>query len=161
MKKLIFFGMLLLVPVVLLKAQVPDTSQLFQTLKKHDSIFFERGFNQCDLEFLDKAIHKDLRFYHDQSGVQDKHTFFENTKKSICAATLKKPIRKVDEKSLEVFPLYKNGVLYGAIQNGIHHFYQREPGKEDVHSGNAKFTHLYVLENGQWLLLEVLSFDHK
>jgi len=31
-----------------------------------------------------------------------------------------------------VFPLYNNGALYGAIQHGIHNFFIREAGKEDV-----------------------------
>ena len=74
----------------------------------------------------------DLKFYHDQSGFQDRNAFFENTRKYICADLKKKPIRKVESSSLEVFPLYDNGELYGAIQNGIHHFYLRENDKEDV-----------------------------
>jgi hypothetical protein len=39
--------------------------------------------------------------------------------------------------------------------------YIREKNKVDVHTSRAKFTHLYLLENGNWLLKEVvLSFDH-
>ncbi len=44
----------------------------------------------------------------------------------------KKPIRKVDAESLDVFPLYSDGKLYGAIQTGIHHFYIREKDKKDL-----------------------------
>lgn len=151
---------LVLVATTISKAQEAKTSELFLTLKKVDSTFFERGFNQCDLDFIDKAIHKDLMFYHDKSGIQDRKTFFENTKKYLCSDTNKKPIRKVIAESLEVFPLYDNGVLYGAIQSGIHDFYIREPNKEDVLTGSAKFTHLYLLVDGQWILREVFSFDH-
>jgi len=143
-----------------LNAQVNIDSPLFIELKKQDSTFFERSFNQCDLEYLEKAIHKDLIFYHDQSGIQNREKFIENTKKYICSDPNKKPIRKVEEQSLEVFPLYNNGILYGAIQRGIHNFYIREPNKEDIQTSRAKFTHLYVLENRNWLLKEVLSFDH-
>jgi hypothetical protein len=59
------------------------------------------------------------------------------------------------------FSPYVNNKLYGAIQNGIHHFYRREKGKDDQHTNIAKFTHVYLLENGKWWLKEVLSFDHK
>lgn len=142
------------------EAQTDKNSKLFIELKKQDSIFFERGFNQCDLEYLTTHIFDDLKFYHDQSGIQDKKLFLENTRKYICANPNQKPIRKVDEKSLEVFPLYNNGNLYGAIQSGIHDFYIRETNKEDLHTSHAKFTHLWLLENGNWLLKEVLSFDH-
>ena len=145
----------------LASGQVAKTSEIFVTLKKQDSIFFERSFNLCDLEYLNKAVHNDLIFYHDQSGIQTRDVFIENTKKYICDDTIRKPIRKVVEESLEVFPMYNNGVLYGAIQTGIHDFYIREKNKADVHTSRAKFTHLYLLENGDWLLKEVLSFDHK
>ena len=153
------FLILLLVPL-LVKAQVNIDSDLFRVLEIQDSIFFERGFNQCDLEYLDAHITDDLKFYHDQSGFQDKNAFFENTQKYICSNSGPKPIRKVDANSLEVFPLYNNGKLYGAIQKGVHHFYLREKDKDDVWTSTAKFTHVWVIENETWKLSEVLSFDH-
>ena len=144
----------------LAKGQLAKNSELFQSLKKQDSIFFERSFNLCDLEYLNKAIHKDLIFFHDQGGIQNRNDFLENTRKNICSNPNQKPIRKLEENSLQVFPLYNNGKLYGAIQSGIHNFYIREPNKEDVPTSKAKFTHVWLLENGDWLLKEVLSYDH-
>jgi hypothetical protein len=152
---------LLLFTINFTYSQVAKNSELFVTLKQHDSIFFERGFNQCDFAYLNQAIHNDLRFYHDQGGFQNRAQFLENTKKYICGDTSKKPIRKVVVESLEVFPLYNNGVLYGAIQTGIHNFYIREKNKADVFTSRAKFMHLYVLENDLWLLKEVLSYNHE
>ena len=112
------------------------------------------------MDYLNKAIHKDLLFFHDQRGIQTKAGFLDNTKNNICANPNQKPIRKVEENSLDVFPLYNDGKLYGAIQSGIHNFYIRERNKEDIHTSRAKFTHVWLLENGKWLLKEVLSFDH-
>lgn len=143
------------------QAQVAKTSALFLTLQQQDSIFFERGFNQCDMAYLEKHVAQAFTFYHDKSGIQDRTAFFENTRKYICSNAEQKPIRKVDRNSLEVFPLYQDGHLYGAIQQGIHHFYIRSPHQQDVHTGTAKFSHVWVLENEQWILKEVLSFDHQ
>jgi hypothetical protein len=143
------------------QCQVAKDSELFITMKKQDSIFFEKCFNQCDLEFLKKSTHADFRFYHDQGGLQDRAVFLERVKNNICSDATNKPIRKVVPESLEVFPLYSDGVLYGVIQNGVHQFYRRQKGKDDVLTSTAKFTHVYVLDNGKWLLKEVLSFDHK
>ena len=140
--------------------QLDKGSDLFKELKKQDSIFFERGFNQCDLGYLNAHIAHNLKFYHDQSGFQDRKAFFENTEKYICSNPGKKPIRKLETGSLTVFPLYNNGILYGAIQSGIHHFYIRESGKEDVMTSTAKFTSVWVKENNIWKLSEVLSYDH-
>ena len=135
-------------------------SRLFQTLKEQDHFLFERGFNQCDLEYLQKVVHQDLTFFHDQGGIQYRQDFFESTKNNICSTPVQKPIRKLVEGSLEVFPLYNNGTLYGAIQNGLHDFYIREAGKPDRHTSSARFTHVWLLEDENWLLRDVLSFDH-
>ncbi len=141
-------------------AQVDKKDALFTELRKQDSIFFERGFNQCDLEYLEKQVSEDLKFYHDVGGFQDKKAFIENTRKYICSNPAEKPVRKVVPESLTVFSLYNNGILYGAIQSGVHHFYIRKKGKEDLWSGTAKFTSVWVKENGGWKVSEVLSYDH-
>ena len=84
--KLNFLAIILIACGVLpLNAQVDKDSDLFKTLEKQDSIFFERGFNQCDMEYLDTHIAKDLKFYHDQGGFQDRQSFFDNTQKYICS----------------------------------------------------------------------------
>lgn len=142
------------------QGQEPTDSGLFQDLKEQDHLLFERGFNQCDLEYLQKAIHQDLTFFHDQSGIQYRQDFFESTKNNICSNPDQKPIRKLVEGSLEVFPLYNNGTLFGAIQNGRHDFYIRGAGNPDRHTSSARFTHVWLLEDENWLLRDVLSFDH-
>lgn len=145
----------------LAKAQVQENSSLFQDLKAQDSVFFERGFNRCDLDYLKNQVKDDLRFYHDQGGFQDKTKFLESTANNICGSPAQKPIRKVDGESLDVFPLYSDGKIYGAIQSGIHHFYIREKDKKDLWTSTARFTHLWILEKESWKLTEVLSYDHQ
>lgn len=157
--KLILVICLILTTAV--QGQIDKKSELFITLKQKDSVFFERGFNLCDIDFLLENIAQDLKFFHDQSGIQNKDQFIENTEKYICSNPEKKPIRKPKDGSFKVFPLYNNGKLYGAIQNGIHHFYIREKSKEDVWTNIAKFTHVWVLEDGSWKLSQVLSYDHQ
>ena len=147
--------------VHLAKAQVQKNSSLFQDLKAQDSVFFERGFNRCDLDYLKNQVKDDLRFYHDQGGFQDKTKFLESTANNICGSPAQKPIRKVDGESLDVFPLYSDGKIYGAIQSGIHHFYIREKDKKDLWTSTARFTHLWILEKESWKLTEVLSYDHQ
>lgn len=142
-------------------AQTDKNSPLFLELKKQDSLFFERGFNNCDIAYLEKTMDENLKFYHDNGGFQDKKLFMERTKQNICGNPNKKPIRKVIENSLEVFPLYSNGELYGAIQTGEHQFFIREKNKEDVLGGQAKFTSVWTKKDGNWVMSDVLSYDHK
>ncbi|MEO0339879.1 MAG: serine hydrolase [Bacteroidota bacterium] len=143
------------------KAQIKSSDALFIELKKQDSLLFELSFNQCKLEFLEQITSDELRFYHDQSGKVDKAAFFASIQQNICSNPNLKPIRKLEEGSLEVYPLYENGQLYGAIQSGIHHFYIRELGKEDRWTSTAKFTTVWMQEDGRWQMHDVLSFDHQ
>ncbi|WP_297764485.1 nuclear transport factor 2 family protein [uncultured Muriicola sp.] len=142
-------------------AQVDPTSELFITLQKVDSTLFEKGFNQCDSLSLKNSISRELRFYHDQSGIQDRKLFFENVENYICSNPQQKPIRRLEQGSLVVFPLYNNGILYGAIQHGVHHFYIIEEGNEDRWTSTAKFTHVWILEHDTFKLREALSYDHQ
>lgn len=103
---------------------------------------------------------ENLKFYHDNGGFQDKKLFLERTKQNICGNPDQKPIRKVIESSVEVFPLYNNGELYGAIQTGEHQFFTREKNKKDVLGGEAKFTSVWTKKDGNWMISDVLSYDH-
>ncbi|WP_347922565.1 serine hydrolase [Pontimicrobium sp. SW4] len=160
-KNIIPFLIIVIFNFYKINSQVSTDSSLFLELKKQDSILFEKGFNQCDIKYLERKISKNLKFYHDQSGIQDRKVFFENIKKYICSNPDKKPIRKLKKGSLTVFPLYNNGKLYGAIQNGIHHFYIREKAKEDLWTSIAKFTSVWLLDNNEWKMSDVLSYDHQ
>lgn len=147
-------------------AALPKSDALHQELAQQDAEFFSRGFNQCDLDYLQQAVSSDLRFYHDQSGVQDKTVFMANTKKYLCGDPAQKPIRKLTEGSLSTFPLYRDGQLYGAIQQGQHEFYLREPGKADRLTGKARFSSVWLLTSAsgaphRWQLSDVHSYDHQ
>lgn len=154
------FLLILFFSVGIVQAQIDKNSALFLELKKQDSIFFDRGFNRCDMAYLEKSVDDNLKFYHDNGGFQDRKLFLERTKQNICGNPNQKPIRKVIESSLEVFPLYNNGELYGAIQSGEHQFYIREKGKEDALGGQAKFTTVWTKKDGNWFMSDVLSYDH-
>ena len=159
-KKFLFSIFIFLISIKNIKAQIDKNSPLFLELKKQDSLFFERGFNNCDMSYLEKSVDDNLKFYHDNGGFQDKKLFLERTKQNICSNPNQKPIRKVIENSLEVFPLYNNGELYGAIQSGEHQFFIREKNKEDVLGGVAKFTTVWMNKNGNWIMSDILSYNH-
>ncbi len=142
--------------------QLDSSSGLYQTIKEIDSILFVEGFNQCRLEEMEPYIAVDLEFYHDQSGLStSKEAFFEAIKQNICGNWAKKPIRKLVGGSMEVFPLYQDDVLYGAIQHGVHEFYIKEADEAPYITGIAKFSHVFTLQHGVWQLKRVLSYDHR
>ena len=62
---------------------------------------------------------------------------------------------------MEIYPLYEEKELYGAIQIGNHRFYKVENKISTELVINAKFTHLWILEDNDWKLKRVFSYDHK
>ena len=159
-KSILILGVLTLISNITY-SQVSKDSELYLQLKKMDSLVFQEGFNKCKLTSLEKTIAKGFEFYHDVGGIQEKANFMVNMKNNICSSPERKPIRRLVKGSLEVFPLYNQGELYGAIQNGDHEFWIQEPDKELYQTGEAKFSTTWLLLEGNWVMKNVLSFDHK
>tara|TARA_B100000809_G_scaffold39367_1_gene34464 strand:- start:11647 stop:13164 length:1518 start_codon:yes stop_codon:yes gene_type:complete len=143
------------------KAQSNKDSNLYNTIYKLDSLLFVEGFNNCNLQLVDSLLTEDFEFYHDKNGKQNKKMFLTTFKESICSTPNRKPIRKLVDGSMEVFPLYNEGEIYGAIQNATHDFYIKEPEKELYKTNLALITHLWLLDGKTWKLKRSLSYDHQ
>ncbi len=141
-------------------AGAQNNISLEQEIRTQDSLLFDVAFNTCDLAPLEEIISDDFEFYHDQGGVTgSKSDFIESIKNNICGISYQ-PIRRLVEGSFKVYPLHANGSLYGAIQESEHRFFAREENKPEYFTSIAKMTHLWLLENNQWKLKRVLSYDH-
>ncbi|WP_299118159.1 DUF3471 domain-containing protein [uncultured Winogradskyella sp.] len=143
-------------------AQVDKTSELYKTLKTNDSLLFSVGFNTCDISQFERFLAEDLEFYHDKSGIEKgKTVFIKGVKSGLCKPNNTEKInRYLVEESLEVFPLYNNGKLYGTIQKGVHYFSQVKDLKFDDSDNSAQFSHLWLLTNGKWEIKRVFSYNH-
>lgn len=143
-------------------AQVDKNSEIFKTLKAKDSILFKIGFNKCEVEKSAELMADDLEFYHDKGGVTNsKAEFIEIMKTGICRVdNPKKVYRFIIEGSLEVFPMYNNGELYGALQSGKHFFSPKASLTYEESDNYAFFSHLWIIENNQWRLKRVISYNH-
>lgn len=141
-------------------AQGSNERELFHILKEKDSILFH-GFNTCNTVPFEQLISDNFEFYHDEGGVtSSKAAFIDGFKKNVCSLNYKAR-RELVEGSLEVYPLKKNGVLYGAVQTGRHRFYAIEKDKPEYLTSVAKFTNLWQLEHGEWKLSRTVSYDHQ
>ncbi|OJJ16480.1 hypothetical protein BKI52_34935 [marine bacterium AO1-C] len=136
------------------------SSKLFQALEKRDSLLFELAFNQQNAKGTDSLLHEDFEFYHDQGGLTDSKEKFLGKFKSTSGAKYK-PLRKLQKNTLQLFPLYDRGKLYGLIQKGIHEFYMVDSAQKAHLTGSAKFTHLWIKQEDRWCLKRVLSYDHQ
>ena len=145
-------------------AQTPKEDALYETLKAQDSILFDAAFNTCGIEVLNAIFTEDFEFYHDKGGITEGRETFVGRIADGCANrnpdALQPAKRILVPGSLEVYPLYRNGQLYGAIQHGVHTFEflndQGEYQKGDI----AKFTHVWVLKDDTWKVRRELSYDH-
>lgn len=140
------------------KAQVEKNSELYKTILSKDSLLFDIGFNTCDIKQFENLLSDNLKFYHDKDGVSDKTKFLIDLKNGICNNQANRQVKRfLVKESTEIFPLYKNGILYGAVQDGEHMFSE----KRESEAGIAKFTNVWQLENGEWKLATSFSFDHQ
>lgn len=127
-----------------------------------DAVLFDLGFNQCDLASLDRIMRDDVTMIHDQAGVDEgKTAFLKRVRENICNGGSSKPLRKLLAHTVQIWPLYDDGRLYGAIQEGQHEFYLNEAGKELRLTNRARFTSLWWLEADGWKLKTALSYDHR
>ncbi len=158
--KLIHIAILFLLAAGPVYAEVGRASELYKTLKAQDSLLFTVGFNTCDIRQFEEIVSDDFEFYHDQSGMTSgKDAFIAGIQNGLCTLPYK-PRRQLIDSSLKVYPLKKNGVLYGAIQTGEHLFYATERDKPEYLTSAARFTHVWLIEQGMWKLSRGLSYDH-
>ncbi len=142
-------------------AQQDVTEDVYEIIRVQDSLLFDLGFGQCDTDLLEELVSDDFEYYHDQSGVlQSKSTFIEDFQEGICKLDYQ-PRRELVEVSMRLFPLYDDGVLYGVLQNGEHRFWADRADRPSTLTSSAQFSHLWLLEEVDWKLSRVLSYDHR
>jgi ketosteroid isomerase-like protein len=145
--------------------QVAKSTDLYKELKKQDSILFHAAFNTCDTNTLANIFTEDFEFYHDKSGFTEGREAFLAPMRTNCAQ--KNPNEPQASKrillpnTLEVYPLYNNGELYGALQHGVHRFEFLNEQKEYQKGDVAQFTHVWVKQGDAWKVKRELSFDHQ
>ncbi|WP_394774135.1 serine hydrolase [Flavobacterium sp.] len=143
-------------------SQEEKNSALYKTIMSRDSLLFNVGFNTCDVSQFENLLSNNFEFYHDKDSIQDKALFLKNIRKGLCSATKTYQARRdLVEGSTEIYPLSKKGVLYGALQVGIHQFFEPTPEGKDKFGSTARFTHVWILENGVWKLRRSFSYDHQ
>ncbi len=147
------------------RAQLSSDTELYRLLKSKDSLLFHAAFNACDASTLEELFTEDFEFYHDKSGITKGREAFVAPFRDQCAS--REPGQPQAAKrillpsSLEVFPLYKEQVLYGAIQHGKHRFEFLNEDQKYQRGDIARFTHLWIIEGSAWKIKREISYDHQ
>lgn len=157
-KRTLFSLLFILASAIKSQAQVDKNSDLYKTILSKDSLLFNVGFNTCEIKQFEILLSDSLKFYHDKDGISGKTKFLIDLRNGLCKSPETRQVKRfLVKESSEIFPLYKNGILYAAVHNGEHLFYE----KRERQLGIAKFTNLWQLENGEWKLATSISFDHQ
>jgi hypothetical protein len=126
---------------------------LFEELARMDSLLFDASFASCDASRANAIFADDVEFYHDEAGFSSGEQVRENTRRLTASCPGARGItRTIVPGSLRVYPIES----YGAVQVGIHRFDEHGAATSTL----AQFVHLWRLQDGQWRLARVLSFDH-
>jgi CubicO group peptidase (beta-lactamase class C family) len=160
-KSINHYFLLLFLASFSLSAQVDKNSDLYKTIISKDSLLFKIGFNTCDANQFETLLTEDFEFYHDKDSISNRKKFLHDFRNGICLPSRKYYVRReLVAGSTEIYPLYKNKTLYGAVQIGMHRFYESTLGTKEIPGSTARFTHLWLLQKGTWKLARSLSYDH-
>lgn len=134
----------------------------FSTARKKRQPFVFYWFNTCNMSPFQELVSEDFEFYHDKGGITNsKEEFIEAFREGLCKSpSTYQSRRELVVGSLEVYELKNKGEVYGAIQKGVHRFYEKSIDKPETVGNIARFTHLWLLENNKWKLARALSYDH-
>ncbi|MBL7737967.1 MAG: nuclear transport factor 2 family protein [Chitinophagaceae bacterium] len=125
----------------------PDSQELYDTIVKHDSLFFT-AYNNCDLALQANYYDDSIEFYHDKGGLMtSKQQLLEGTKNNICG----KVTRELVKGSIEVYPIKD----YGAIEMGLHIFHNKQEPDAIPHA--SKFIIFWQHKNNEWKMKRVVS----
>jgi len=142
--------------------QVSKDTDLYKTILSKDDLLFNVGFNTCDIKKFEELLSETFEFYHDTSGFSDRSKFLDDLKNGLCKDPANyQSRRELIPESTEIFALRNKSELYGAIQNGVHKFFEKQGNRPEKFGSSAKFTHLWLLENGEWKLAKSYSFEHR
>ncbi len=160
MKKYFLIILLTVATTARLFAQ-DNKSQLTALILEKDSLFWQ-AYNTCDLKGLAGFFSDSVEFYHDKGGITlGLDALLASMKDGLCKQPDEFHLRReAVPGTVKVFPMEKNEVIYGAIISGEHYFYINKKGAPEHRDGWAKFTHLWLKQNGQWKMTRVLSYDH-
>ena len=144
------------------QAQVAKNSDLYKIILSKDSLLFNAGFNTCDISQFENLLSEKFEFFHDKDGISDKKKFLNDLQNGLCGNPSNYQARReLLPKSTEIYALYNKGNLYGAIQEGVHQFFEKQLNKPEQFGSSAKFTHVWLIENGEWKLTKSLSYEHQ
>ena len=155
-------SLLIASPLSAQRAGPAQTQALADEIAAADLALFSAFFDRCDVEALKGMVTDDFEMFHDKNGYMTKSgkEFIEGIARTCArqkAGEDYRARRELVPGTLKVFPLNN----YGAVEVGVHRFYQLLPGKPEKLVEVSQFSHVWKKEESGWKISRVLSYDHK
>jgi hypothetical protein len=142
---------------------LPGPAALTEQIAARDAEFFKLFFEGCDPARVRTMIADDIEMYHDKGGfvwrgadgvLADYAKACEERGKPGAWRSRRELVRE----TLRVDPVPG----HGAIEDGVHLFYERKGDGPERLAGRARFTQLWTLgADGGWRLARIFSFAHE
>ena len=140
---------------------IPHGPALTDAVAASDTAFFELFFEGCDPERLATMVTDDFEFFDDRGGLMTTTgAAFVDQYRIRCEARRApdgwRTRRELVPGTLHIYRMN----AYGAVETGEHLFYEAQGSGPLALAGRAKFSQIWKLEDGQWKLARVFSYDH-
>jgi hypothetical protein len=135
---------------------------LTMAIERADAALFDAIFTACEPDRLGALTTADFEFDHDQWGrIAKSSDEFVALIRGKCARQAQgeelPSRRELVQGTLAVYPSGRRG----AIETGVHRFYQTQAGSPEALVGIARFTHVWRNDDGSWRIARVVSYDHR
>lgn len=143
-------------------SETSSAAELRASVLAADERLFELYFNRCEPETMTNSVMAEVEFYHDKAGViaRNAQELVADYTKS-CNEKLKEDAwrsrRVLLADSAAVYPVPG----FGAIEEGIHEFYERQGEGAERRVGKARFLILWQHTAAGWKPARIFSHAHE
>ncbi len=125
-------------------------------VREADAAFW-RAFHACDAAAMGGFFTEDAEFYHDLTGLTaGRAAVVGSLHRGPCGTPGTRVRREPVEGTIRVDPIPG----FGAMISGEHRFLTTEGSGPERATGEARFAHVWRLEEGRWRMRRVLSYAH-
>lgn len=135
-------------------------TELYQAIAHVDSLMISVAQRDCDLAAYESFLSDDFEYFHDKAGFTPSKEAEMKDMGIFCGEEQRRrqPLRRQrTEGTLKVFPMDN----YGALEFCDHVFYLQINNGTEKLVGSGKMTALWKLENDEWKVTRIISYDHQ
>lgn len=139
----------------------PTPAALTREIAGRSDRLFDAIFTRCAADDVGGIITADFEFHHDQWGLiaTSRAGFVETIRKQCLRRAAGKEPASRRERLPGTQAVYPSGES-GAIETGVHRFYEIAADGRETLVGIARYSHVWRHEDGAWRVARILSYQH-